>query len=354
MDARDNVLILAADPLFLDHVPGHSHIESPLRLKEIYNRIAEPDLAGLYRPVSPRAAKFEELLWNHDRSLIEKVEASQHNDFTRFDPDTYACSSSWNAAIHAVGACFECLDQLVSGEATSAFALIRPPGHHAERDSARGFCLFNNIALAAHYAMRKLGAERVLIVDWDVHHGNGTQWSFYDSQSVLYFSTHQFPFYPGTGRIDEQGIDNGAGYTVNVPLASGTGDYEMSAVFNRLLVPVAMAYKPDFILVSAGFDIYEGDPLGGFMVSLNGISGLVKGLKKLAEELCPGRLLFCLEGGYSLYGLKEGVANTIKILAGDKTMSNVADFTDECIERPSPVFDIISNIQRAFSSYWSF
>jgi len=352
MGGNNPKIVVASDPLFLKHNPGPTHIESPRRLEVIYERLEKSDVKDLYIKIDPRPASIEELLWNHSKEHIDRVANSKEKDITQFDPDTYACPHSWDAAINAVGACFCCLDELVTNKFNAAFALVRPPGHHAEYSKAKGFCLFNNIALAAHYAINKLGAQRVLVVDFDLHHGNGTQWSFYNSSKVLYFSTHQFPYYPGTGSLDEVGQDQGEGFNVNVPLFTGIKDGDMANIYEQILMPIAYSYKPDFVLVSAGFDIYSEDPLGGFQISMEGFSIVANYLFDISKHSCPSRLLFVLEGGYSLYGLSEGVATIIKEIGlGQRDRI----FDAELSLSPSlSVLDIISDVKKVYSKYWKF
>ena len=205
---------------------------------------------------------------------------------------------------------------VLDGQIERGFALVRPPGHHAERGRSMGFCLFNNIAVAARHAQQKHGLERVMIVDWDLHHGNGTQFSFYDSPETLYISTHQYPYYPGTGSLEEVGAGPGEGYTVNIPLPGGLGDEDYAAIFNDIVVPVGKAYDPQLILVSAGFDIYHGDPLGSMSVGPAGFSYMTRSLVQLAEEVCGGRILVTLEGGYNLKGQRDGALAVLSELLG--------------------------------------
>jgi len=345
-------IVVVQDPIFLKHYAGATHIESPRRLEVIYKRLEEPDIKGLYKRIKPRAAKIEEILWNHSQQHIDKVANSKGKDITQFDPDTYAGPYSWDAAINAVGACFNCLDELYNNNFYAGFALVRPPGHHAEYSKAKGFCLFNNVALAAHYAINKLGANRVLIVDFDLHHGNGTQWSFYEDPNVVYFSTHQFPYYPGTGSLDEVGKADGEGFTVNVPLFRGIKDGDIANIYEQILMPIAYSYNPDFILVSAGFDIYEDDPLGGFQVSIRGFSLIANYLFDISKHVCPGRLFFVLEGGYNMYGLSEGVATIIKEIA---LTQRDRIFDAELSLSPSVgILDVISEVKKIYSNYWKF
>lgn len=294
------------DERFLLHDPGYGHVESPARLKVIHERLDSADARPLYVTIEPRPATWEELSWNHDPTYIGLIEKTEKR-FIQFDPDTGAGPGSWNAATLAAGGVMTLMDAITNGTVENGLALVRPPGHHAERDHAMGFCLFNNIAIGAHYARRVLGLGKILIVDWDLHHGNGTQHSFYKDPSVLYISTHQSPCYPGSGLIDQVGEGAGRGFTVNIPMPAGSGDSDYASVFNRVVIPVATSFSPDLILVSAGFDIHHDDPLGGMKVTGNGIAYLARSLVELAERICRGRILFCLEGGYSREGLREGI-----------------------------------------------
>ncbi len=319
MQKMSTIVIKAHE--YLEHDPGAGHPESPRRLEAIYERIGEPDISGLFSALAPREAAVEELRWNHAGAYIERIERTAGVPHFQLDPDTATSAGSWKAAILAVGGVFTAMDKINSAEADNGFALVRPPGHHAEHDHAMGFCLFNNVALGAHYARRVLDMKRILIVDWDLHHGNGTQHSFYDNNEVLYFSTHQYPYYPGSGAANQTGEGEGTGFTVNVPLSAGAGDKEYAAIFNRILTPVARKFNPEFILVSAGFDIYHNDPLGGMKVTEKGFAWLSRVLLDLAAQCCNGKILFCLEGGYNLTGLKEGTAAVIKECAGSSILS---------------------------------
>ncbi len=307
---------------YLEHDPGAGHPESPRRLEVIYERLSRPDISGLHRTIAPREATIEELCWNHTRSYIERIAKTAGVPHFQLDPDTSTSAGSWRAAVLAAGGVFTAMDSIHEREAKNGFALVRPPGHHAEKDHAMGFCLFNNIALGAHFARKKLDYKRILIVDWDLHHGNGTQHSFYANSNVLYFSTHQYPYYPGSGAAEQVGEGNGKGFTVNVPLTAGAGDMEYAAIFNRILDPVAREFAPHFILVSAGFDIYFQDPLGGMKVTEAGFAWLARKLLLIAGKYCDGRILFCLEGGYNLTGLSEGIAAVIRECAGRSVLDS--------------------------------
>lgn len=268
---------------------------------------------------TPREATREELSLNHSLRYIDVIAGTSGKQPVRLDPDTSTSSGSWTAAKLAAGAVLDGCDMLMHGRASNAIALVRPPGHHAEHDRAMGFCLFNNVAVAARYLLKKHGLERVMIYDWDIHHGNGTQHAFYDTPEVLYVSTHQYPYYPGTGALHETGSGAGEGYTVNIPLAGGQTDADYLLLIDQVLAPLARAYKPQFIIVSAGYDIYDNDPLGTMQVTPIGFGAMTLRLRHIAEELCQGRLLLALEGGYHIDGIAQSVHHTINALAGHTT-----------------------------------
>ena len=234
------------------------------------------------------------------------------------DQDTYLLRGSYEAALRAVGGLLNLTDAVMAGAATNGFALVRPPGHHARPRSAKGFCLFGNVAAAARHAQRHHGVQRALIVDFDVHHGNGTAEMFYADSSVLFFSIHQYPHYPFSGGIDEVGRDAGEGYTVNVPFPAGVGDAGYLAALRQLLIPLSHGFKPDVIFVSAGFDGHWMDPLSEHRVSIGGYAALMEELLALAEALCNGRLICALEGGYHLDALPHCVLSTLRALSGDR------------------------------------
>jgi acetoin utilization deacetylase AcuC-like enzyme len=306
--------IVIKDPCYLNHITGEYHPESPQRLQKIYSMLKDAELAGRFIDVHPRAATKEELSWNHARDYIERIEQTAGIAHTMLDPDTHASAGSWEAAVFAAGGVLSALEMLMEGRADNGFALVRPPGHHAESSRAMGFCLFNNVAVGAHYLIRQYKLERILIVDWDLHHGNGTQKSFYTSPEVLYCSTHQYPYYPGTGAIEEIGDGKGRGYTVNIPLRGGQGDADYIKLFQEIIIPVADAYKPEFILISAGYDPYYRDPLGAMQVTPEGFSALTALLMDCAQRHCGKRVLAVLEGGYHLDGITESVKKTLVTL----------------------------------------
>lgn len=305
---------IVRDDCYLMHDMGSYHPECPQRLEVLYSMLDELGPFLNLADIPIRHALTDEIVANHDPRYVTLIAATAGKDNTFLDPDTSACAHSWDAAARAVGGLFNLVDAVVEGSVRNGFALIRPPGHHAERRRAMGFCLFNNVALAARYAISRHGMERVAIVDWDLHHGNGTQNSFYEDPKVLFVSIHQYPHYPGTGGVREVGHGDGEGYTVNVPLSSGAGDREYVAVFHTVVAPIIEAYKPQLILVSAGFDAHRSDPLGGMSLTEDGYEHMMQILMHLAAELCHDRLVLTLEGGYDLAALRDSVSRLLTIL----------------------------------------
>jgi acetoin utilization deacetylase AcuC-like enzyme len=306
---------IVRDETFLEHVTDDYHPENPGRLKSIYAMLNGIDKEGIvYTP--KRVATHEEIALVHDPSYVASIAATEGKMQRRLDPDTVTSPRSYEAACLAAGGVLQLSDMLFASEITNGFALVRPPGHHAERDRAMGFCLFNNIAIGARYLEKKFGLKRILLVDYDLHHGNGTQHSFYGDNSILYFSTHQYPYYPGTGWYNEVGEGEGKGYTINIPLSHGMGDDDYKYALRHVLVPVAERYKPEIILVSAGFDAYYNDPLGGMAVTEGGFATMTRILMEIGEKYCGGKVICSLEGGYDLNGLTTSVKAVIMELKG--------------------------------------
>jgi acetoin utilization deacetylase AcuC-like enzyme len=296
--------------IYLEHITDDFHPENPNRLVHIYTMLNELGSDGVVY-VEPRMATHEEIALNHEMSYIDFVAGTKGKVQRRLDPDTATSPRSYEAACMAVGGCLELIDACMASKIDSGFALVRPPGHHAERGKAMGFCIFNNVAVGARYLEKKYGLAKICIVDWDLHHGNGTQHSFYEDKTVLYFSTHQYPYYPGTGWYDEIGSGEGKGYTINVPMSYGMGDPDYVCAFEEIILPIIRKYRPEIILVSAGFDTHHTDPLGGMAVTEGGFTRMTKMLMEVADEVCNGKLLCTLEGGYNLSGLTNSVKAVI-------------------------------------------
>ncbi len=291
------------------------HPENARRLERIRAELQAQNLDAQLQRLPTRPATRTELERVHTPSYIDHVYSLSFTE-GYLDPDTYVREGTWDAALHAAGGLIELVRAVVSGELDNGFALVRPPGHHAESDHGMGFCIFNNVAVAARAAQADMGIRRVLIIDWDVHHGNATQHTFEDDPDVMYFSIHQYPYYPGTGAATERGIGPGEGTIVNVPLPGGAGDEDYERAFTHLLVPLARRFSPELILVSAGYDPHWRDPLAAMELTLTGFARLTQIVLDLAAELCGGRLVCTLEGGYDLDALAFGVTNTLWVLAG--------------------------------------
>ena len=300
-------------PQYLKH-DTQSHPENSGRLRAIQDRIKSSEIYPHLHFPEPRFATDDELKKNHDLDHINHVRNSCQNGTQNLDGDTVICSESWDAAVLSAGAGLTAVDKIISGELDNAFAAVRPPGHHAEKDRAMGFCLFNNVAIAARYAINKHKLNRVCIFDWDVHHGNGTQHSFYSDPSVFYSSIHQYPFYPGTGDKIETGTGDGLGTTLNFPLDAFSEDSTYLDIIGNKLIPKIQNFKPDLIIISAGFDAHEDDPLGQMKVSSDCYRKMTSMILKLAEEVCDGRLLSMLEGGYNHKALADSVLNHVDAL----------------------------------------
>ncbi|MGH7205832.1 MAG: histone deacetylase family protein [Nitrospiraceae bacterium] len=302
-------------PDYLKHDMGAGHPESPDRLKAIVSRLEAGGVLDRLVRIEPAIVTDEWITQVHEASYLTRLKSQAPvNGRVSLDPDTSMSAGSLSAAYLAAGGALAAADAIMAGTVVHAFCAVRPPGHHAESDRAMGFCLFNNVAIAARYLQRRHGAARVLIVDWDVHHGNGTQHIFDDDPSVLFFSTHQYPHYPGTGRATERGKGKGEGLTINVPMSAGQGDEDYREVFERVLVPAADSYKPDFVLISAGFDAHRDDPLAGMGLTEEGYAALTGIVAGIARRHSKGRILSCLEGGYNLNALAASVERHVVAL----------------------------------------
>jgi acetoin utilization deacetylase AcuC-like enzyme/formylglycine-generating enzyme required for sulfatase activity len=303
------------DDIYLEHKTTPGHPESPQRLIAIVEKLK---MSGLYPellPLSPKPAAREWIETVHSLHYIERVKTSCKKGVVYLDSlDTPISEKSYEVALMAAGGVLTAIDAVMQKKVTNAFCAVRPPGHHAMKDRAMGFCIFNNIAIGTRYIQKKYNMRKILIVDWDVHHGNGTESMFYDDPTVLYFSVHQYPFYPGTGRQAEKGSGKGLNYNINVPLPAGSGDDDYLKVFREKLEPAALSFSPDFVLVSAGFDACKGDVLGGMNITPQGFAQLTQIVKSIAEKCCEGRLVSVLEGGYNLDVMSASVEEHIRVL----------------------------------------
>lgn len=309
--------IYATHPRYAEHdYPGHP--ENAERIRAIWHGLDESGLCARMRFLEPEAVDTDWVLTVHTEAyldLLRRVSATTRPTF--LDADTYAGPDALTIALLSAGGALGACGGVLSGSAENGLAAIRPPGHHAMPGHAMGFCLLGNVAIAARYAQRQYGIEHVLIVDYDVHHGNGTEAMFYDDPSVLYVSTHQYPFYPGTGAVTDIGTGPGQGYTVNIPLPAGSGDANYATVFEQIIWRAAERFEPQLILVSVGFDAYWEDPLAGMRLTLNGYSHLAREVIRMAQRYCGGKVVFMLEGGYNLDALRYGVSNVARLLLGD-------------------------------------
>ena len=328
-------------PIYLEHTQV-GHPENHRRLEAIMELLEKRHLLPALQAIEPVPVSMELLEQIHTPQHIKTVEEMARSGGGNLDLDTYVAPRSYEAALMAAGGTVEAVRAVLDGEVENAFALVRPPGHHATPTRGMGFCLFNNVAIAAQYALNRDEVNRVLIVDFDVHHGNGTQEIFYRRADVLYFSTHQYPHYPGTGYITDIGEGEGRGYTVNVPIQGWVGDRGYRRIFEEVLRPVAERYRPDLILVSAGFDAHWADPLASMLLSIEGYTELARILKAMADELCQGRIVFVLEGGYKLEVLAHSVHNIFTVLRG---AGEILDPLGPPLHQERPVDGLIKSLR---------
>ncbi len=299
---------IVTHPAYLEHDMGRQHPESPERLRAIAAHLESTGTLSRLTRIQPRIADMHWITRIHDPAYVQQLEERvPRTGHVALDPDTTMSPGSLPAAYLAVGGALAAVDAVMENRVDQVFCAVRPPGHHAEADRAMGFCLWNTVAIAARYIQERHGCSRVLIVDWDVHHGNGTQHAFEADPSVLFFSTHEYPHYPGTGSQQERGRGAGEGTTINVPLSGGQGDDEYQAVYRDVLVPAADAFKPEFVLISAGFDAHRDDPLASMALTDEGYGELTRMVGAIAKTHCQGRMVTCLEGGYDLRALAASV-----------------------------------------------
>jgi acetoin utilization deacetylase AcuC-like enzyme len=294
---------LVYHPDYLKHETGKIHPESPTRLSFLLDCLERKNYYAELVQIEPHNPSLEWVNKIHPLEYIQLIEEYSKHAPGNLDMDTVISSETYRIALLAVGGVLAGVDGVMQGKFNNVFCAIRPPGHHAEPNRGMGFCIFNNVAIGARYVQEKYGLKKVLIVDWDAHHGNGTQKAFYSDPSVYYFSIHQSPFYPGTGKESEKGSGEGMGYTLNIPMFAGSGDLEYKEVFETILYPAALKFAPDFIFISAGFDGHKNDPLTNLQLTSNGFKGMTQVIKELADKTCQGRIVSVLEGGYNLKAL---------------------------------------------------
>jgi acetoin utilization deacetylase AcuC-like enzyme len=335
--------IFATHPRYADHdYPGHP--ENADRIRAVWRGLDEGGLTARMRPLEVEAVDTDWVLTVHSAEYLDLLRRLSATSRTTFlDADTYAGRDALSIALLSAGGAVGVVDGILSGSADNGLAAIRPPGHHAMPSRAMGFCLLGNIAIAARFAQRQYGIERILIVDYDVHHGNGTEAMFYDDPTVLYVSTHQYPFYPATGAATDIGAGRGEATTVNIPLPAGSGDANYAKVFEQIVWPSAERFQPQLILVSVGFDAYREDPLAGMRLTLSGYSRLASEVIRMAQRFCDGKVAFLLEGGYNLDALRHGVSNVARLLLGDPPTDPLGPSADP---RPDPDIDrLVAQLQ---------
>lgn len=305
------------DPHYKDHDPGFGHPEKPERCNAVIEGIKSAVPVKRVAFIKPRMATQEEIELCHAHEYAETARRDIMGGYGSLSTgDTDVCAGSFDIALLAAGGCIAAVDAVMTGKVRNAFCAVRPPGHHATRDRGMGFCIFNNIAIAARYAQKRRGIGKVLIADWDVHHGNGTQDIFYEDPSVFYFSTHQWPCYPGTGTADETGTGKGKGYTMNCPVAPGSGREEIVGAFRDNLVPAMEKFRPEFVMISAGFDARAGDRIGSLLLKDEDFGELTRIVMEIADKYAGGRIVSALEGGYTLPGLASSSGEHVKVLCG--------------------------------------
>ncbi|MBI1278540.1 MAG: histone deacetylase [Anaerolineaceae bacterium] len=306
------------------HLAGHP--EHAGRIRAVWAELDKTGLSTRMQQLEARPASDEQILSVHTAKYLQVLHWIEQNPPARgvhhLDPDTYAGPTAFEIAKLSAGGVIQAVDEVLSGRANNALAAVRPPGHHAMPEHAMGFCLLGNVPIATRYAQKQFGVECVMIVDYDVHHGNGTEAMLYDDPTTLFISSHQYPFYPGTGALTDTGTGKGTGYTINIPLAAGHGDGSYAAFYEQIIWPAAERFKPELIIVSAGFDAHWLDPIAGMRLSLTGYAHLSRELIKMADQYCGGKIVFAMEGGYNLDALSQGMVNIGHALLSEDTVSD--------------------------------
>ena len=342
-DTQALPLEIVEDGRYQSHRGPDGHPERPERLVAVGEAIDA--FRGDFDIVTPREADPDEILRAHATNMVDALAATRELPPGQIDADTYHTPSSFDVARLAAGGCIDLARRVLGGQVARGLAAVRPPGHHAETARAMGFCLFNNVAVAVRALQAEGGEPRIVIFDWDVHHGNGTQHLFEDDPTVLYISTHQFPFYPGTGDFGEAGEDRGFGTTLNIPMPEGCGDAEYLGVVERLVVPATMGFAPDLILVSCGFDAHADDPLASMELSRNGFRAMARVMRSLADTLCEGKIVHILEGGYALSGVREGTQAVLEsLIAKPAPLAYGTEDGRANIEAGSPLKAIVDSV----------
>jgi acetoin utilization deacetylase AcuC-like enzyme len=302
-----------SDPIYQEH-DTNDHVEGKDRLTAIETALEKAKVKEHLHLIQPRPATIDEIAAVHDRGYIDELKKEIDRGGGWLDPDTYVSSKSWDAALMAAGGLMNAVDSVMKKEHSSAFALVRPPGHHAVRMHQMGFCLFNNVAVASRFALKNYDIKRIMIIDFDVHHGNGTQEAFYSDPQVLYCSTHEYPWYPFTGPADETGDRTAQGCNLNVPMDADVGDMEYLRAFNEVIAPAAKRFHPDLMMVSAGYDAHWKDTISNINLTTTGYARIAKIIRSIADECCDGRMVYTLEGGYHRAALAYSVAATFEVL----------------------------------------
>jgi acetoin utilization deacetylase AcuC-like enzyme len=334
---------IVLDARYREHDTGPGHPERAERIAALMaameGRIAD------YTVLEPRPASGDELALAHDPAFVEDVARTALHDRFAFDADTPTSARSYETARLATGGLLALIDAMQAGQVDNGFAFVRPPGHHAESHRAMGFCLFNHVAVAAQYLRHRYGLDRVLVVDWDLHHGNGTQHLFEADPGVLYLSTHQYPYYPGTGGLDESGRGDGKGYTVNLPFPGGCGDAEYDDAWRQVVEPIAHRYEPQFVLISAGFDAHVRDPLGGMRLTEHAFQAMTRSLMSVAAAYAGGRCAAILEGGYDLLAICNSASAVLEEMRG-------AEVPLVAPPLPSRAAALVEQYRKQHGRYW--